>query len=394
MQREKYTYLFVGLLSSFSLFSGNVTFAGEKVFKHTQDDRIPNHYIVVLRPNKSIEDVNAVVRRNTSPANVDYTYKDVFKGFAARLSQSELDQMSKDPDVEYIEEDSRVSINDVQSNPPSWGLDRIDQPSLPLDKKYGFHEQGKNVNVYIVDTGILTTHQEIAGRAFSAFTSVTDGNKTNDCNGHGTHVSSTIGGKTYGVAKGAHLYAIRVLDCEGSGSVSGVIAGLDWVRANHKSPAVINMSLGGGASPTLDTAVENNIHSGVTVAVAAGNSNDDACQYSPARVPGAISAGASDKYDSRASFSNYGSCVTLFAPGVGITSAWIGSNSSQKTISGTSMASPHIAGVAALYLEKYPQATPETVKKAIIHAATADQIKDPSGSPNLLLQNGSDEFLR
>jgi subtilisin family serine protease len=246
------------------------------------------------------------------------------------------------------------------------------------------------VNAYIIDTGIRFTHNEFGGRAGSGFDAV-DGGAADDCNGHGTHVSGTVGGSTYGVAKNVHLVAVRVLDCGGSGTTAGVIAGIDWVTANHVSPAVANMSLGGGASTTLDNAVVAAIASGVSFAVAAGNGNFlgigvNACNSSPARVPAALTVGATNKNDKRASFSNFGSCVDLFAPGVDITSSWYSSNTATNTISGTSMSSPHVAGVAALYLQGNPGASPATVSAALIANATTGVVTSPgAGSPNRLL---------
>jgi subtilisin family serine protease len=247
------------------------------------------------------------------------------------------------------------------------------------------------VTAYIIDTGILTTHTEFGGRATPGFDAVTSGGSAVDCNGHGTHVSGTVGGTTYGVAKDVRLVAVRVLDCNGSGSTSGVIAGIDWVTANHATPAVANMSLGGGASTALDQAVQRSIASGVTYAIAAGNGNfigiaQDACKSSPARVPEAITVSATNSSDTKASWANYGTCVDLFAPGVSITSAWATSNTATNTISGTSMATPHVAGVAALYLQGHAAAAPQEVRDALVAAATPSVVKSAGrGSPNLLL---------
>jgi subtilisin family serine protease len=267
---------------------------------------------------------------------------------------------------------------------PTWGIDRIDEADLPLDNTYVYNESGEGVHVYVIDTGIRTTHSEFGGRASVSFDAL--GGNGQDCHGHGTHVAGTVGGATYGVAKDATLHAVRVLNCSGSGTTAGVIAGVDWVTQNHQSPAVANMSLGGSASAALDNAVNNSINSGVTYAIAAGNSSANACNYSPARVAAALTAGASTNTDARASFSNFGSCLDVFAPGQSITSAWSTSDGATNTISGTSMASPHVAGVAALFLEANPGAAPATVASALVNGATTNRLTGiGSGSPNRLL---------
>ena len=271
----------------------------------------------------------------------------------------------------------------------TWGLDRIDQRDLPLNGTYSYTTLAAGVHVYVIDTGIRSTHAEFGGRVSSTgYTAISDGNGTNDCNGHGTHVAGTIGGATYGVAKGVTLHAVRVLNCSGSGSTSGVIAGVNWVTANHTAPAVANMSLGGGASTALDDAVRNSVASGVTYAVAAGNSNANACNSSPSRVSQALTVGSSTNTDARSSFSNFGTCVDVFAPGSNITSAWYTSNTATNTISGTSMASPHVAGAAALYLATDPSAPPSTVHAAVVDNASVNKLSSiGSGSPNRLLHS-------
>jgi len=275
----------------------------------------------------------------------------------------------------------------VTQSPATWGLDRIDQRNLPLNNSYTYNFTGAGVHAYIIDTGIRVSHQQFAGRTGNGFTSINDGQGTNDCNGHGTHVSGTVGGTTYGVAKGVTLHPVRVLSCSGSGSNSGVIAGVDWVTNNHASPAVANMSLGGGISSALDTAVNNSINSGVTYAIAAGNSNANACNFSPARVANALTVGSTTNTDARSSFSNFGTCVDIFAPGSSITSSWNTSDTATNTISGTSMATPHVAGVAALYLQQFG-GSPAAVAAGLINAATTGVVGNPgSGSPNRLLHS-------
>jgi serine protease len=288
--------------------------------------------------------------------------------------------------VRYVEQDSERFVVDDQLNAP-WGLDRIDQRDLPLNRTYSYTTLGAGVHVYVIDTGIRSAHAEFGGRVSgSGYTAIGDGNGTNDCNGHGTHVAGTVGGATYGVAKGVTLHAVRVLNCNGSGTTSGVIAGVNWVTANHTVPAVANMSLGGGASTALDDAVRNSVAVGVTYAIAAGNSSANACNSSPARVSQALTVGSSTNSDTRSSFSNYGTCVDLFAPGSSITSAWYTSNTATNTISGTSMAAPHVAGAAALYLAADPAAAPDRVHAAVVDNATINRLSSiGSGSPNRLL---------
>lgn len=340
--------------------------------------------IVTLKPGTDARAAatSLVARRG---GTVTHVYAHALTGFAATLTDSLLTLLRGDARIQSIELDRAVRISDTQSPTPSWGQDRVDQRNLPLDSSYTYGASGSGVDVYVVDTGILTTHPDFGGRAVSGTDTVDNDGDANDCNGHGTHVSGTIGGTSYGLAKAARLIGVRVLDCNGSGATSGVIAGLDWIVANHQQgrPAAANMSLGGGASTALDAAVDRVIADGVTMAVAAGNENTDACTKSPARVPNALTVAASDRNDARASFSNRGTCVDLFAPGVAITSAWL--DNGTNTISGTSMATPHVAGAAALYLQSHPTASPSAVSSAILGATTKGKITGTARTCVLLI---------
>ena len=358
---------------------------------------IPGQYIVVLASpelgeqssQQSAQAFEFSVSRVAADLGVQATLPlRVINGFLAKnVSNAALRQLRSDDRVAYVEQDQTVTVDAVQRD-ATWGLDRIDQRSLPLSGSYRYNTGAPKVTAYIIDTGIRNSHKEFGERVVGGVTAVSDAFGSSDCNGHGTHVAGTVGGSTYGVAKDVKLFAVRVLDCAGSGSNSGVIAGVDYVTHYHKKPAVANMSLGGGASRALDEAVSKSIRAGVTYAVAAGNENQNACNTSPARVGSALTVGATTKSDGRASFSNYGSCVDLFAPGASITSAWFTTDSSTNTISGTSMAAPHVAGAAALYLQRYPGASPKTVAYKIKRNATRGAVSDTKGSPNRLLFKG------
>ena len=354
----------------------------------TPERAVPGQYIVVFddaQTARSEVAVQAQALARQHGARVLHVYQGALRGFAASMSATAAAAIARNPRVRYVEQDSVMTIVASQPN-ATWGLDRIDQRDLPLDQTYTYDTEAVNVDVYIIDTGIRGTHVEFAGRVGNGFTAIADGNGTNDCNGHGTHVSGTVGGTIYGVAKSVALHPVRVLGCNGSGSTSGVIAGVDWVRDNHSSPAVANMSLGGGVSTALDDAVRSAIASGVTFAIAGGNSNANACNSSPARVAEALTVGATTNTDARSSFSNFGTCLDIFAPGTNITSAWSTSNTATNTISGTSMATPHVAGVAALYLADHPLATPAEVSAAVVNNATPNKVTGAgSGSPNRLL---------
>lgn len=350
---------------------------------------IKNQYIVIL--NKDIGPAKDFAQNIAKQhgGRVLQSYDSALKGFAIYLPDTAgtafIEAMKKNPQVLSVENDTVVNIDATTQSNPDWGLDRIDQKALPLNSTYSYSQTGSGTTAYIVDTGILSTHQEFSGRVLNGYTAISDGNGTTDCNGHGTHVAGTVGGTTYGVAKSVRLVPVRILGCDGSGASSNVIAGLDWILKNGSKPAVVNMSLGGAASSSLDSAVENLYNNGYVMVVAAGNSNTDACTSSPARTSNAITVAATDNTDTRASYSNYGSCVDIFAPGSQINSSWIGSNTATKVLNGTSMATPHVAGVVAEMLQSIPTATPQTISANLLNQATSNVVKNPSGSPNRLL---------
>ena len=348
-------------------------------------DAIPGQYIVVMADDESPEagakreKVKDKALKNN--AKVKYTYDGVLSGFAAELDDAALAEVRNDPDVAYVEQDQTYSLSATQTG-ATWGIDRIDQRNRPLSGTYTYTTTASGVYVYIIDTGIYTAHTQFGGRATNVYDAF--GGNGQDCHGHGTHVAGTVGSSTYGVAKAARLRGVRVLNCSGSGSTSGIIAGMDWVRNNRVNPAVANMSLGGGYSSSLNTAANNLSNSGVFVAVAAGNSNANACNYSPASASAVTSVASSTSSDAKSSFSNYGSCTHLYAPGSSITSTWL--NGGTNTISGTSMASPHVAGVAALYKATFGNASSSTIRTWLINNSTTGVITgNPSGTPNRLL---------
>lgn len=345
-------------------------------------------YIVMLKPgiNRAIEVADARAKGLT----VAREYANAFSGMLVTMTPAQASALAQKPTVALVEADAKVSAIDTQSG-ATWGIDRIDQRALPLNGTYTYAPNpGLGVRAYVIDTGLLTTHAEFAGRVATGWSAIDNTANATDCNGHGTHVAGTLAGTTFGVAKAATIVPVKVLDCAGSGTTSGVIAGLDWAIADHQAgvPAVANMSLGGGASTALDTAVQSLITDGVTVAVAAGNSTTNACNSSPARVASALTIAATDSTDTQASFSNYGSCVDLYAPGVGITSAWYTSTVATASLSGTSMASPHAAGVAAVTLSAKPTLTPAEVSTSLVSNSTPNVVRNATtGTPNRLLMS-------
>jgi len=371
---------------------------------------VPDKYIVVYKNDFEIGTLGTAIQTVTAyGGQVEFVYHSALHGFSAYLPKPALDRVLLDPAVAYVEADAVISLDPLEHKESpedlsdaaepgeigiqtvqtgaTWGLDRIDQVNLPLSTTYIYNHLGTNVHAYVIDTGIRSTHTEFGARASKDFDGVGDGQNGNDCHGHGTHVAGTIGGKTYGVAKQVRIHGVRVLNCDGWGYWSWVIAGLDWVAAHHLKPAVANMSLGSEGNVTsVNDAVKTLINKGVVVVVAAGNDYANACGYSPALVPKAITVGSTTSSDARSWFSNWGSCLDIFAPGSSITSAWNTNNTATNTIDGTSMAAPHVAGVAALYLQMKPTATVAEVTGGIINVATAGKVTDPkTGSPSLIL---------
>jgi subtilisin family serine protease len=360
---------------------------------------IPGSYIVVLKPGTPAADrVTAASQElvNRYGGTVAGNYLSAVRGFHLEATAGEAARLAADPSVEFVEQDAVVDgkalaapVKSVtQSKKLAWGLDRLDQRSLPLSKSYTYKSTSA-ITAYVIDTGVRTSHKEFGGRATSGWDFV-DGDATaNDCHGHGTHVAGTIGGATYGVAKDVKLVALRVLGCDGSGAFSDFIAAVDWVTSNAELPAVANMSLGGPRSKALDAAVKRSVDKGVTYAIAAGNEDKNACKSSPAAAPDAITVGAVDSADRRADFSNWGTCLDIFAPGVNIPSSAKGSDTATQKMSGTSMAAPHVAGAAALVLAAHPDWTPRQVRDDLVANAGVNLVKDPGkGSANRLLYTG------
>ncbi|MBN8233363.1 S8 family peptidase [Corallococcus macrosporus] len=360
---------------------------------------VSGEYVVVLKEPREGDAAPTpdVVARNLTErfgGKAFLVYAHALRGFAARMSDKQARAMASAPEVAYVQQNGVVTLEESQSD-ATWGLDRIDQRDLPLNQLYQYQTQGRGVHVYVIDTGLRPTHQEFAGRADIAFDAVNDGRNGVDCNGHGTHVAATVGGRVYGIAKSASLHAVRVLNCEGSGTTAGAVAGVDWATEHHQSPAVANMSLGGGEDAALDDAVRHSIAAGVMYVLAAGNENQDACRRSPARTAEAITVGATTSADRRASFSNHGDCVDVFAPGEGILSAWASDDMATRTLSGTSMATPHVTGIVALFLEAHPASAPQAVITAMTGNATPDKVGNPGRcSPNRMVYSGFISPLR
>ena len=349
-------------------------------------------YVVVLRSSAASVPAVAAEHARRFGGDVGFVYTHALEGYSMTVPDAAAQAIARDPRVAFVEPDAPFAADTTQSS-ATWGLDRIDQRNRPTDGLFSYTNTGAGVTAYVVDTGIRYSHAEFGGRAVPGYDAVTAGGNAGDCNGHGTHVAGTVGGTTYGVAKGVGLVAVRVLNCSGSGTTAQVVAGIDWVTGDHQAgqPAVANMSLGGSASTAIDTAVRNSVADGVAYSVAAGNGlfglfAQNACNTSPARVTAAMTVSATDSSDRKPSWANVGSCVDWFAPGVSVTSAWYTSDTATNTISGTSMATPHTSGVAALYLQANPAATPADVQEALRTATTKCVVASPgTGSPNALL---------
>ncbi|WP_405408110.1 S8 family serine peptidase [Streptomyces decoyicus] len=376
-----------GIAAVTAVTAGASPAAEGKIYGAEAKGAVNGSYIVMLK--KSVRTAESGDLASKYGGKVKRSFTSAIDGFSATgLSAEEARQLAADPSVDKVVQNKKFHINEAQDNPPSWGLDRIDQADTKGDKKYNYPDAaGEGVTAYVIDTGIHISHKDFGGRASYGFNAIDKSDKAEDDNGHGTHVAGTIGGTKHGVAKKAKVVAVKVLDGEGSGTTEQVVAGIDWVTKNHKGPSVANMSLGGGVDEALDTAVKKAIDSGVTFGVAAGNESSDAGQSSPARVKEVITVASSTKDDEQSDFSNFGTAVDLYAPGSDITSDWNSGDDATKTISGTSMATPHVVGAAAVYLAGHKDAKPADVEKALTAGATADKISNPSeGTPNKLLK--------
>ena len=359
---------------------------------HTTHATSPAQVTYLIKFNTPVTDrlLNSINFNQQFQGKIKFIYQHAFQGIAVQIPQNVEQEFVRilklNPTVSLIEKDQVFKSNATTQTNATWGLDRSDQRNLPLNSTYNVDGNAQGVPVYVVDTGVLASHQDFAGRVKAGYTAVSDGKGTTDCNGHGTHVAGTIAGTKYGIAKSASIIPVRVLDCNGSRTTSTVIAGLDWVASQNPRNAVVNLSLGGGTSTALDDAINRVVNKDIVVVVAAGNNNADACNYSPSRVPAAITVGATTNQDQRANYSNYGKCLDVFAPGSNITSDWYSSNTATATASGTSMASPHVAGLAAILRAIYTGENVSQITNRILNKATTNKVTDSqAGSPNRLL---------
>ncbi|MEV6565337.1 S8 family peptidase [Streptomyces kronopolitis] len=385
----------VALAAAVPLSAGQVSRAQEPQAApavRTTAHALPGRYLVVLKdrtlPTRSVRAVSARLVRAYG-GTVRRSFGAALKGWSAAMTADQAHRVAADPRVAYVEQDTAVRASGVQSDPPSWGLDRIDQRALPLDRSYRYPGTADKVTAYVVDSGIRTSHTQFQGRAGVGADEVNDGKNGQDCAGHGTHVAGTIGGKDYGVAKGVKLVSVRVLNCRGTGSASSIIAAADWITAHAARPAVVNMSVNGPRNPSEDAAIEKSIAAGITWVVSSGNDHADACDNSPGDIAPALVVNNATADDTRRADSDYGSCTDLFAPGTGIGSAWNTGDTATRSLTGTSMAAPHVTGAAALYLSVHPDASAAEVQGALLDGATPDRIADAGkGTPNRLLHIG------